>query len=102
MLEEMGNTIKTAATNGTSKSVRFDPNVFIAITLFEYRLNTSGKQLKDKTAAKDYFQLFLVAEQLLKKVSVQSLFDSINFSKYSQLRRYSIFRSSRSLSRWYQ
>jgi hypothetical protein len=28
MLEEMGNTIKTAATNGTSKSVRFDPNVF--------------------------------------------------------------------------
>jgi hypothetical protein len=47
--------------------------MYSATTFSNTALNTSGKQLKDKTAAsKDYFQLFLVAEQLLK--SKRSIF----------------------------
>jgi hypothetical protein len=39
-------------------------------------LNTSGKQLKDKTAASKYFQLFLGGGTTTEKVSVQSLFET--------------------------
>jgi hypothetical protein len=40
-------------------------------------LNTTGKQLKDKTAAsKDYFQLFLGGGTTTEKVSVQSFFET--------------------------
>ena len=40
-------------------------------------LNTSGKQLKDKTAAsKDYFQLFLGGGTTTEKISVQAFFET--------------------------
>jgi hypothetical protein len=68
MLEEMGNTIKTAATNGTevNQSVLTQMYSNSNNAFLNTALNTSGKQLKDKTAAsKDYNSL--VAEQLLKK-----------------------------------
>jgi hypothetical protein len=79
MLEEMGAIIKTAATNGTAASQSVltqmysnSNNVFA-----NSALNTSGKQLKDKTAAsKDYFQLFLGGGTTTEKVNVQSFFET--------------------------
>ncbi|MFT4983603.1 MAG: hypothetical protein ACI9Q9_000641 [Flavobacterium sp.] len=79
MLEEMGNTIKTAATNGTevSQSVLTQMYSNSNNAFSNTALNTSGKQLKDKTAAsKDYFQLFLGGGTTTEKVSVQSLFET--------------------------
>jgi hypothetical protein len=57
----MGNTIKTAATNGTEVNQSVLTQMYSSNNAFlNTALNTSGKQLKDKTAAsKDYFQLFL-------------------------------------------
>jgi hypothetical protein len=57
----MGNTIKTAATNGTEVNKSVLTQMYSnSNNAFLNTLNTSGKQLKDKTAAsKDYFQLFL-------------------------------------------
>jgi hypothetical protein len=79
MLEEMGNTIKTAATNGTevNQSVLTQMYSNSNNAFSNTALNTSGKQLKDKTAAsKDYFQLFLGGGTTTEKVSVQSLFET--------------------------
>ncbi|CAM2955111.1 DUF4856 domain-containing protein [Flavobacterium frigoris] len=79
MLEEMGNSIKIAATNGTAVSQTLLSNMYSNTNnAFEnIALNTSGKQLKDKTAAsKDYFQLFLGGGTTTEKVSVQSFFET--------------------------
>ena len=79
MLEEMGNNIKTAATNGTVASQSVLTNMYSnANNAFETTaLNTSGKQLKDKTAAsKDYFQLFLGGGTTTEKISVQAFFET--------------------------
>ncbi|OCB78401.1 DUF4856 domain-containing protein [Flavobacterium crassostreae] len=79
MLEEMGNYIKTAATNGTVVDQTILSNMYSnsnnPFTLAE--LNTSGKQLKDKTAAsKEYFQLLLGGGSSLEKNTVQAFFES--------------------------
>lgn len=79
MLEEMGNYIKTNATNGTPVDPAFllemynnTNNRFAGVGL-----NTSGKQLKDKTAAsKDYFSLFLGGGSTSEQVSVRSIFEA--------------------------
>ena len=79
MLEEMGNYIKTAATNGTladktvlSNMYSNTNNAFTATAL-----NTSGKQLKDKTAAsKDYFELYLGGGSITEKTAVQAYFEA--------------------------
>jgi hypothetical protein len=79
MLEEMGNNIKTAATNGTVASQSVLSNMYSNTNnAFETTaLNTSGKQLKDKTAAsKDYFQLFLGGGTTTEKISVQAFFET--------------------------
>lgn len=79
MLEEMGNNIKTAATNGTVASQSVLTNMYSNTNnAFETAaLNTSGKQLKDKTAAsKDYFQLFLGGGTTTEKISVQAFFET--------------------------
>lgn len=79
MLEEMGNKIKTAATNGTVASQSVLTNMYSNTNnAFETTaLNTSGKQLKDKTAAsKDYFQLFLGGGTTTEKISVQAFFET--------------------------
>jgi hypothetical protein len=64
----MGNTIKTAATNGTEVNQSVLTQMYSNSNAFSNTtLNTSGKQLKDKTAAsKTTFNYSLVAEQLLK------------------------------------
>jgi hypothetical protein len=79
MLEEMGNYIKTAATNGTVASLTVLTNMYSNTNnaFADVALNTSGKQLKDKTAAsKDYFQLFLGGGNTTEKVAVQSFFET--------------------------
>lgn len=79
MLEEMGNIIKTAATNGTTVNVSVLSNMYSNTNnaFANAALNTSGKQLKDKTAAsKDYFQLFLGGGTTTEKVAVQSFFET--------------------------
>lgn len=79
MLEEIGNIIKTAATNGTTLNVSVLSNMYSNTnnTFANAALNTSGKQLKDKTAAsKDYFQLFLGGGTTTEKVAVQSFFET--------------------------
>jgi hypothetical protein len=79
MLEEMGANIKTAATNGTEVSQTTLTQMYSNSNnaFLNASLNTSGKQLKDKTAAsKDYFQLFLGGGSTTEKLNVQSLFET--------------------------
>jgi hypothetical protein len=79
MLEEMGNYIRTAATNGTAASQSVLTNMYSNTNnaFANADLNTSGKQLKDKTAAsKDYFQLFQGGGTTTEKVNVQSFFET--------------------------
>lgn len=79
MLDEMGNYFKTAATNGTvaddavlSEMYANTNNRFVGTGL-----NTSGKQLKDKTASsKDYFSLYLGGGSIAEQVSVRELFET--------------------------
>lgn len=79
MLDEMGNYFKTAATNGTvaddavlSEMYANTNNRFTGTGL-----NTSGKQLRDKTAAsKDYFSLYLGGGSTAEQVSVRDLFET--------------------------
>lgn len=79
MLEEMGNVIKNAATNGTIADKTVLSNMYSnANNPFSTTdLNTSGKQLKDKTAAsKDYFELYLGGGSTTEKLSVQAFFET--------------------------
>jgi hypothetical protein len=79
MLDEMGALIKTAATNGTEVNQSVLSGMYSNNTnaFANASLNTSGKQLKDKTAAsQDYFQLFLGGGSTTEKLNVQSLFET--------------------------
>lgn len=79
MLEEMGNYIKTAATNGTAVNLSVLTNMYSNTNnaFTNASLNTSGKQLKDKTAgSRDYFQLFLGGGTTTEKVAIQSFFET--------------------------
>lgn len=79
MLEEMGNVIKNAATNGTIADKTVLSNMYSNSNnpFSTTALNTSGKQLKDKTAAsKDYFELYLGGGSTSEKLSVQAFFES--------------------------
>lgn len=78
MLDEIGNYIKLAATNGTIADEAVLSEMF-ANTNNRFStdaLNTSGKQLKDKTAAsKDYFSLLLGGGSTVEQGSVRSFFE---------------------------
>ncbi len=79
MLDEMGNYFKIAATNGTvaDDAVLSDMYANINNRFVGAGLNTSGKQLKDKTAAsKDYFSLYLGGGSTAEQVSVRNLFET--------------------------
>lgn len=79
MLEEMGNIIKTAATNGTLANKTVLTNMYSNTNnaFSNTELNASGKQLKDKTAAsKDYFELYLGGGSTTEKLSVQAFFET--------------------------
>jgi hypothetical protein len=79
MLEEMGNIIKTAATNGTQASQSVLTNMYsnTSNAFSSTVLNTSGKQLKDKTAAsKDYFELYQGGGTTTERLSVQAFFET--------------------------
>jgi hypothetical protein len=79
MLEEMGNVIKTAATEGTQASSSVLTNMYSNTNnaFSSTVLNTSGKQLKDKTAAsKDYFELYQGGGTTTEKLSVQAFFET--------------------------
>lgn len=79
MLEEMGNIIKTAATSGTQASQSVLTNMYSNTNnaFSSTVLNTSGKQLKDKTAAsKDYFELYQGGGTTTEKLSVQAFFET--------------------------
>ena len=79
MLEEMGNIIKTAASNGTVADQSVLTNMYSNTNspFSSAVLNTSGKQLKDKTAAsKDYFELYLGGGTTTEKLSVQAFFET--------------------------
>jgi hypothetical protein len=79
MLEEMGNYIKNAGTNGTvaddavlSEMYTNTNNHFTGTGL-----NASGKQLKDKTAAsKDYFSLLLGGGTTAEQANVRNFFEA--------------------------
>ena len=79
MLEEMGNYIKLATTNGTIADEIVLSDMF-ANTNNRFSieaLNTSGKQLKDKTAAsKDYFSLLLGGGSTVEQGFVRSFFEN--------------------------
>jgi Domain of unknown function (DUF4856) len=79
MLDEMGNYIKTAATNGSIS----DNTVLLEMynntnnRFTTLGLNESGKQLKDKTAAsKDYFSLFNGQGSTTEQVNVRNFFEN--------------------------
>ncbi|MDR7211851.1 DUF4856 domain-containing protein [Flavobacterium piscis] len=79
MLDEMGKYFSTAATNGTVAD-----NVVLSEMYANTNdhftgtgLNTSGKQLKDKTAAsKDYFSLYLGGGSTTEQINVRELFET--------------------------
>lgn len=79
MLEEMGNYIRNAGVNGTladdavlSEMYNNTNNQFTGAGL-----NTSGKQLKDKTAAsKDYFSLLLGGGSTTEQSNVRNVFEA--------------------------
>jgi hypothetical protein len=79
MLEEMGNLIKTAANNGTqaNKDVLINMYSNTNNAFSSAVLNTSVKQLKDKTAAsKDYFELYQGGGTTTEKLNVQAFFET--------------------------
>jgi hypothetical protein len=79
MLEEMGNIIKTDATDGTQANKTVLTNMYSNTNnaFSSTDLNTSGKQLKDKTAAsKDYFELYQGGGTTTEKLSVQAFFET--------------------------
>ena len=79
MLDEMGAYFKTCATNGTVADdvVLSDMYLNINNRFVGAGLNTSGKQLKDKTAAsKDYFSLFYGGGSTTEQGNVRALFEA--------------------------
>ena len=79
MLDEMGALYATAATNGTILQETQLLNMFSNSNnpFAAADLNSSGKDLKSKTAASsDYFTLFLGGGSTSEKIAVQSFFQS--------------------------
>lgn len=79
MLDEMGKYFSTAATNGTVADDVVLSEMYLNTNnrFTGAGLNTSGKQLKDKTAAsKDYFSLYLGGGSIAEQVSVRNLFET--------------------------
>ncbi|WP_140487172.1 DUF4856 domain-containing protein [Flavobacterium sp. GSA192] len=79
MLDEMGKYFSTAAANGTvaDDSVLSEMYINTNNRFAGTGLNTSGKQLKDKTASsKDYFSLYLGGGSTVEQVSVRDLFEA--------------------------
>lgn len=78
MLDEMGNYFKTAASNGTIADDAVLSEMFVNSNnrFVSTGLNTSGKQLKDKTAAsKDYFSLYYGGGSIAEQVNVRDFFE---------------------------
>lgn len=79
MLQEIGNYIKSAGTNATTASATVLKDMY-ANTNSQYSsadLNSSGKQLKDKTAAsRDYFVNLGGGGSTLEQSNVRSFFES--------------------------
>ncbi|MFV8344351.1 DUF4856 domain-containing protein [Flavobacterium sp. XS2P39] len=79
MLDEMGKYFSIAATNGTVVDDAVLSEMYLNTNnrFTGAGLNTSGKQLKDKTAAsKDYFSLYLGGGSIAEQVSVRDLFET--------------------------
>ena len=79
MMEEMGNYIKAAATNGTVADDTVLLNMYANTNnaFSTEALNSSGKQLKDKTAAsKDYFNLLLGGGSTAEQNTVRNFFET--------------------------
>lgn len=79
MLDEMGNYFKSSATNGTIADDEVLSDMYLNINnrFTGAGLNTSGKQLKDKTAAsKDYFSLFYGGGSTTEQGSVRAFFEA--------------------------
>lgn len=79
MLDEMGNYIKNAATNGTEASASVLSNMYSnkEKTFSSTELNDSGRQLKDKTAtSRDYFSLLFGGGSSSEKINVQAFFET--------------------------
>ena len=79
MLDEMGAKFNTAANDGSALNVTELQNMFTNTNnpFVTPELNTSGKNLKSKTAASnDYFTLFLGGGSTTEKITVQSFFES--------------------------
>lgn len=79
MLQEIGNYIKDAGTNSTTASASVLKDMFAnANSQFsDIALNTSGKQLKDKTAAsRDYFVNLGGGGSTSESISVKGFFES--------------------------
>lgn len=79
MLDEMGNYIKAAGTNSTEASATVLTNMYSNTNnaFSTTDLNSSGKQLKDKTAtSRDYFSLFLGGGSSAEKITVQAFFET--------------------------
>lgn len=79
MLSELGNKFTTAATDATVLNSVELQNMFANTNnaFASAALNSSGKNLKSKTAASnDYFTLFLGGGSTVEKVAVQAFFES--------------------------
>lgn len=79
MLSELGNKFATAATDATALNAVELQNMFANTNnaFASAALNSSGKNLKSKTAASnDYFTLFLGGGSTVEKVAVQAFFES--------------------------
>ncbi|WP_395046974.1 DUF4856 domain-containing protein [Flavobacterium sp.] len=79
MLDEMGTYIKTAATNTTVADDVFLSEMYLNTNnrFTGIGLNTSGKQLKDKTAAsKDYFTLFYGGGSTAEQANIRDFYET--------------------------
>jgi hypothetical protein len=79
MLDQMGDYIKNAATNATAVDATVLSNMYSNTNnpFDSSDLNTSGKDLKSKTAASvDYFSLYFGGGTTTEKLAVQSFFES--------------------------
>jgi len=79
MLDEIGNYIKTNATNSTVVNATNLSEMYSNINnrFTDASLNSSSKQLKDKTAAStDYFSLNLGGGTLTEQITVRNFFES--------------------------
>ncbi|RXR17236.1 DUF4856 domain-containing protein [Flavobacterium amnicola] len=79
MLDEMGAYIRNAGVNGTVADDAYLSDMFTNTNnrFAGAGLNTSGKQLKDKTAAsKDYFSLYYGGGTTLEQTNVRIFFES--------------------------